>query len=402
MENEYLSDLADISPSLAFVTFICLAIYRAIMNIFLAIYNAVMGVYLVMCNTLTEILSLVSTATDRICDAGKKTKQYSSDWISQLYNKFYACLDESTGYLLAYFGWTLAISLAYYRSIFHFDLPSWAAVERFWYASWSSLLNLMYQVCNSTEGPAINILGINITSYLLDACSSIKGIAKSAKETILPTLLPLMGLALLIALYRSDADLFNIISTVFIMAVNFQIYIVSFVFDIIHVIAVFGVFVGEFFYKLADAFTALHTYSQAVVYEDLESFWFMRSTAIMSSLCSVLVFALLYLATRLVTSLIPRARSFIERFGATTVHEVENVEENESSQPSQNSEVIDEQIDVSEEVPPTTEQAEEVMPRQSKLILTQSGQQTWPAKPKFHQPLIPASRPRHKHPSLAL
>jgi outer membrane biosynthesis protein TonB len=339
MENEYLSDLADISPSLAFVTRTCLAIYRGVLNISLAIRNSVMGAYLLMCMALTIIRSFLTTVTDRICDAWQRTIQYLGYCLSQL----------------------SAISLAYYCAIIYFDLLSWAFFKRFWISSWSFWLNLVYQACSST-GAAINILGIKFTSYLLDAYGSIKSIAKSAKKTILPTLLPLMGLVLSIALYQSDADFFNIISAVFIMAINIQIYIVSLVFDIIHVIAVVCVLSGEFFYWLADVFTTLHTYSQTVVYEDFESIWFMGSTAIMSYICSVLVFAMLYLATRLVASLTPRDRSSIERLGTATVHEVDNVEENESSQPSQNSDNIGEQVGVSEEIPPTTEQAEEVPP----------------------------------------
>ena len=254
------------------------------------------------------------------------------------------CCKAVTSYLIDYLGGPVAISLAYYRAISDFDLPSWAAVTQFWRRSWRSLLDMVYRACNLTEGPAINILGISFTDFLLVARDLIIGrlatcwftlrnmlidsglswtaIAKSAKETILPTLLTPVGLALSIGLYRSDADFLNIISTVYAIVFNVLIFTLLRIFDIIYVIAVVCNLIGGFFHKLADASTTCHTYLQFLVYENSESLWFMLSTAIMSFLCSILLFALLYL---LVISLSSSARSTSEIPGAATVHKLEGL-----------------------------------------------------------------------------
>lgn len=299
MEQKCLANLAEISPSLARVA-----------RIYLAICRAFKGIYHVIRKAFTMISHYFSIATQPLYDVGQRIKQYCDKSPSQVKNKVYTYSEASTSYLLAYLEWTLYIHLAYYRAISGLHVPSWAAVKRFWFSSWNSLLNLVYRVCNSAKGSATNIFGIMLTNRLWEVCISIKRrltankytvrnkmivsgyswpvVSLPAKQTMLSTLLPLLVLVISVVLYRSDADYFNIISTVYVIVVKVQIYILLLIFDVIYDFAVGCIVVSGFFHELADASTAFFTTLQAVVYEDSESFWFMLSSATMSVICSIL------------------------------------------------------------------------------------------------------------------
>ena len=317
--------LENLNPILRDVVRFYFTICRMAMRIYLAICQIAIHIYLATCRAFRDSIRLISNISLMTRRAVESTFlmvcRALTMVLGSIVNNINASLKAATSYLLAYLRRTLAIFLTYYRTIWNFDLPSWAAVKRSCFLPWDVLLKVLY----------------------------------------LARLLCLVVLALSSILYRYDAD-FYIISTFYATVIKVEVFALLCIFNITYAIAVVCNIVGESFYKLADASTSFHAYLQFVVHEDSEPHWFMLTTAITILLCFIYIATCLDLPSRLVIFLISSTGSDPESPEAPTVHKDDKddgatkVEENEPIQSPQDCPNIGEQIRNSEDVPPKKDQ----------------------------------------------
>ena len=140
--------LENLNPILRRVVRFYFTICRMAMRIYLAICQIAIHIYLATCRAFRDSIRLISNISLMTRRAVESTFlmvcRALTMVLGSIVNNINASLKAATSYLLAYLRRTLAIFLTYYRTIWNFDLPSWAAVKRSCFLPWDVLLKVLY------------------------------------------------------------------------------------------------------------------------------------------------------------------------------------------------------------------------------------------------------------------